>query len=117
MRFSYSTSTSTESYGSSPYPNTTLVEKFNVFESVRYGVRTDLLFDDTTQNVYSVPEEKQLFKNFLGPAVKEVLAVRECPIKRFTLCVTSDAEMEKCVKMKVRCIVLSFLYNSAIFKI
>lgn len=102
MGFSYSTSTSTESYGTTPQSNVSLVEKFNVFESVRYGVRTDLLFDDTTQNIYSVPEDKQLFKNFLGPAVKEVLAVRECPVKRFTLCVTSDAEMEKCNEMKVR---------------
>lgn len=30
-----------------------------------------------------------------------VLGVRYCPVTRMTLCVTSDPEMEKCVKMKV----------------
>lgn len=30
-----------------------------------------------------------------------VLGVRYCPATRMTLCVTSDPEMEKCIKMKV----------------
>lgn len=30
-----------------------------------------------------------------------VLGVRYCPATRMTLCVTSDPEMDKCIKMKV----------------
>lgn len=29
------------------------------------------------------------------------MEIRECPVGRMTLCVTSDAEMDKCVKMRV----------------
>jgi len=35
-----------------------------------------------------------------------VLGVRYCPATRMTLCVTSDPEMDKCVKMKVNIIKL-----------
>lgn len=30
-----------------------------------------------------------------------VMGIRYCPATRMTLCVTSEPEMEKCVKMKV----------------
>lgn len=30
------------------------------------------------------------------------MGVRDCPVNRMTLCVTSDAEKNKCVKMRVR---------------
>lgn len=33
--------------------------------------------------------------------------IRECPVGRMTLCVTSDVEMEKCVKMKVSTFLLT----------
>lgn len=30
-----------------------------------------------------------------------VQTIRDCPVKRATLCVTSDPEMDKCIKMRV----------------
>jgi len=30
-----------------------------------------------------------------------ILGVRYCPVSKMTLCVTSEPEMDKCVKMKV----------------
>lgn len=30
-----------------------------------------------------------------------VLGVRYCPVSKMTLCVTSEPEMDKCIKMKV----------------
>lgn len=53
-----------------------------------------------------------------------VLGVRYCPVAKMTLCVTSEPEMDKCVKMKVnifniymlffyKCVInFSFLYLS-----
>lgn len=29
------------------------------------------------------------------------MGIRSCPVNRMTLCVTSDVELDKCVKMKV----------------
>lgn len=34
-----------------------------------------------------------------------VLGVRYCPATRMTLCVTSEPEMDKCIKMKVNKII------------
>lgn len=39
-----------------------------------------------------------------------VLGVRYCPINRMTLCVTSEPEMDKCIKMKVNIFSKSFLF-------
>lgn len=39
---------------------------------------------------------------FVGDqAQKAVMGIRDCPVKRATLCVTSEAEMDKCIKMRV----------------
>lgn len=27
--------------------------------------------------------------------------IRQCPVNKMTLCITSDPELEKCIKMKV----------------
>lgn len=56
---------------------------------------------DATRNFYLVPEQRQTFSDFLGANYQQVMEIRECPVGRMTLCVTSDAEMEKCVKMRV----------------
>jgi len=39
-----------------------------------------------------------------------VLGVRYCPVSKMTLCVTSEPEMDKCIKMKV-----NYIYILCIF--
>lgn len=46
-------------------------------------------------------EWKQTYTEFLGQSMNVMDGIRECPVKKMTLCVTSEIEMEKCVKMKV----------------
>lgn len=75
-------------------------EKFELFESSRYGTRTNLMFQDSSRSFAPIPEENQNFKGYLGDNLNIIYGVRDCPVKSMTLCVTSDAEMEKCVKMK-----------------
>lgn len=48
-----------------------------------------------------IEEVDQTFKNYLGDHEKIIYDIRQCPINRMSLCVTSDAEYEKCIKMKV----------------
>ncbi|KAL0811384.1 hypothetical protein ABMA28_009793 [Loxostege sticticalis] len=68
---------------------------------------TDLLLQDATINFLVLTEEEQaashiLNNKFVGDqAEKAVLGIRNCPVKRAMLCVTSDAEMDKCIKMRV----------------
>lgn len=80
---------------------TVLYEKFDLFESERYGGRLNLMFQDAARNLVPIKEEDQSFGGYLGPSLVQILEVRHCPVNRMTLCVTSDAEMEKCVKMRV----------------
>lgn len=47
-----------------------------------------------------IEESEQTFKSFLGEHEKIIYDIRQCPVNRMTLCVTSDAEYEKCVKMR-----------------
>ncbi|KAG6461060.1 hypothetical protein O3G_MSEX012404 [Manduca sexta] len=68
---------------------------------------TDLLLQDATINFRILKEEEQTAKNILNnpyvgdQAEKAVLGIRVCPVARAVLCVTSDAELDKCVKMRV----------------
>lgn len=80
---------------------TKLYEKFELFESERYGGRLNLMFQDAARNLVPIKENDQSFEKYLGPSLHEILEVRRCPVNRMTLCVTSDPEMEKCVKMRV----------------
>jgi melanoma-associated antigen p97 len=48
-----------------------------------------------------IEEVDQTFKGYLGEHEKVIYDIRQCPISRMSLCVTSDAEYDKCVKMKV----------------
>ena len=59
----------------------------------------------------SLPERNQTYSAYLGKTLDSVLAVRHCPVDRMTLCVTSDPEMEKCVKMKVNMDKSRFIVN------
>lgn len=77
-------------------------EKFEIFESERYGGRLNLMFQDAARNLVPIKEDDQSFAGYLGGALQQILEVRQCPVGRMTLCVTSDAEMDKCIKMRVR---------------
>lgn len=82
--------------------DTVLYEKFDLFESARYGGRLNLLVQDSARNLVPIKEVDQSFSGYLGQSLAQIFEVRQCPVNRMTLCVTSDAEMEKCVKMKVK---------------
>lgn len=77
-------------------------EKFEIFESERYGGRLNLMFQDAARNLVPIKEDDQSFGGYLGSSLQQILEVRQCPVGRMTLCVTSDAEMDKCIKMRVR---------------
>ncbi|KAG8237824.1 hypothetical protein J437_LFUL002433 [Ladona fulva] len=47
-----------------------------------------------------MPESQQTYKGYLKDKLQLILGVYDCPVGRMTLCVTSDPELEKCVKMK-----------------
>lgn len=84
-------------------PNSTQTyEKFDLFESERYGARLNLMFQDAARNLVPIVEDDQSFGGYLGQIpLQQILEVRQCPVNRMMLCVTSDAEMEKCIKMRV----------------
>lgn len=79
---------------------TQFYEKFDLFESRRYGNLLNLMFQDTARYLATIEENNQNFQNYLGTALDQIYGVRACPVGRMTLCVTSDAEYEKCIKMK-----------------
>lgn len=78
-----------------------LYEKFDLFESDRYGGRLNLLVQDSATNLVPIKENDQSFAGYLGQSLAQIFEVRQCPVNRMTLCVTSDPEHEKCVKMRV----------------
>lgn len=80
---------------------TQLYEKFDLFDSKRYGARLNLMFQDSARNLVPIKEEDQSFAGYLGQSLGLILEIRQCPVGRMTLCVTSEAELEKCVKMRV----------------
>ncbi|KAK4875334.1 hypothetical protein RN001_011756 [Aquatica leii] len=86
-----------------PYnrPNISYYETFNIFESTpKYGSHANLLFEDTTRNFAALSDNQQTFSGFLGDSLEIIMGIRQCPVDHMTLCVTSDPELEKCVKMR-----------------
>uniref|UniRef100_A0A1Q3FHF5 Putative lactotransferrin n=1 Tax=Culex tarsalis TaxID=7177 RepID=A0A1Q3FHF5_CULTA len=79
---------------------TQFYEKFDLFESRRYGKRLNLMFQDAARYLAPIEENNQNFQNYLGPALELIYGVRACPVSRMSLCVTSEPEMEKCIKMR-----------------
>ncbi|XP_067646207.1 transferrin 2 [Eurosta solidaginis] len=77
-----------------------LYEKFRLFESQRYG-KANLLFQDSTHSLTAIPEDDQSFSKYLQNTMEYIYGIRECPVPSMTLCVTSDQELEKCIKMRV----------------
>ncbi|XP_017128636.1 melanotransferrin [Drosophila elegans] len=76
-----------------------LYEKFRIFESKRYG-KPNLLFQDSSRALTVIPEDDQSFTKYLGPAINFIYGIRECPVPAMTLCVTSENELEKCIRMR-----------------
>lgn len=121
-RWSGRTSTTTDRYGNrnrlefssteSPLNDSQPFENFELFESHRYGSRLNLMFQDATYGFKEIEETEQTFKSFLGEHEKIIYDIRQCPVNRMTLCVTSDAEYEKCVKMRVSYIFFLFFFSS-----
>lgn len=89
--------------------NTTFYEHFNIFESVpKYGINHNLLFSDVAKGLMSLTENQQTYSGYLGSSLDTILGVRKCPVNRMTLCVTSEMEHEKCIKMRVCILNLHF---------
>ncbi|XP_044266677.1 melanotransferrin [Tribolium madens] len=81
--------------------NNTFYEVFNLFESSpRYGIHSNLLFQDMTRDIAPLNENLQTYSNFLGSSMNIIMGVRVCQVNRMTLCVTSDVERNKCIKMR-----------------
>ncbi|XP_055912472.1 melanotransferrin [Eupeodes corollae] len=76
-----------------------LIESFKIFESKKHG-KANLLFQDVTRSLVAVKENEQSFSKYLSGVMHYIYGIRECPIGRMTLCVTSDPELEKCLKMR-----------------
>ncbi|XP_055603385.1 melanotransferrin [Uranotaenia lowii] len=100
------TSTTTDRYGFNRDLNdiqnndTQFYEQFDLFESRRYGKQLNLMFQDTARYLAPIEENNQNFQSYLGGALKQIYDVRACPVNRMMLCVTSEPEMEKCIKMR-----------------
>lgn len=76
-------------------------ERFDLFASApRYGIHHNLLLNDNVEDLLILDESHQNYEVYLGPALKQILGVRQCPVNRMTLCVTSKPEMDKCIKMR-----------------
>lgn len=82
---------------------------FRLFESApRYGMLRNLMFADSTKSFTEILPTEMSYKSFLGRSYGGSLShpfaaingVRKCPVGQMTLCVTSEAEMVKCVRMR-----------------
>ena len=78
------------------------IEIFDLFESApRYGIHHNLMFSDSARDFVQLSEKLQTYGGYLDRSLDPILEVRRCTVNRMTLCVTSDPEMEKCIKMKI----------------
>ena len=84
-------------------------EEFKLFESApKYGVLRNLLFDDSTRRFATFGQDDMSYKSFLSRTYgssdttpfEAINGVRQCPVGLMNLCVTSEAEMKKCVRMR-----------------
>uniref|UniRef100_A0A182WM52 Transferrin-like domain-containing protein n=1 Tax=Anopheles minimus TaxID=112268 RepID=A0A182WM52_9DIPT len=102
----YTTSTTTTTYSPFATPDqymaneTQPYETFDLFESKRYGRRLNLMFQDAARHLAPIDDDKQNYQRYLGKALDQIYDTRSCPVGRMMMCVTSDAEYEKCIKMR-----------------
>ncbi|XP_046689168.1 melanotransferrin-like, partial [Homalodisca vitripennis] len=72
-----------------------------MFESApRYGLKHNLMFQDAAEDLRILDENTQTYSGYLGHNLDIILGIRQCPVNSMTLCVTSDPEQEKCIKMR-----------------
>ncbi|XP_011142165.1 melanotransferrin [Harpegnathos saltator] len=88
-------------YTSTEQPDVQPIEVFNLFESTKYGRYHNLIFSDSALNFEQMSEKDQTYTSYLGRSLDHILGVRRCSVNRMTMCVTSDPEMDKCIKMKI----------------
>lgn len=50
---------------------------------------------------FGLDDTQQTYTSYLGESLNSIMYVRQCTVDKMSLCVTSDPEMEKCIKMKV----------------
>lgn len=68
----------------------------------------NLLISDTTRSFGTINPNDMSYKSFLGrlygsslsTPMKAIQGVRKCPVGDMKLCVTSDPELTKCVRMR-----------------
>ena len=60
-----------------------------------------VFLQDTARNFISIKEKDQTYVKYLGRSLNSIMAVRRCTVNSMTMCVTSEPELEKCVKMRV----------------
>ncbi|XP_017883178.1 melanotransferrin [Ceratina calcarata] len=78
------------------------IETFDLFESApRYGMHRNLMFSDSARDFVQLLEKDQIYTAYLGRSLDPIMEIRRCPVSKMTLCITSDPEMEKCIKMKI----------------
>ncbi|XP_049863001.1 melanotransferrin [Schistocerca gregaria] len=80
------------------------IEAFQLFFSPgnESFVSHNLLFQDETENLFDIKESSQTYKGYLSDlSMNMILGVRKCPVAQMRLCVTSEAELDKCVKMRI----------------
>ncbi|XP_016660805.1 melanotransferrin-like [Acyrthosiphon pisum] len=80
--------------------NNNITKSFDLFDSSVYDNHHNLLLQDSTRGLRLFEETQQTYKSYLGKAMDIVLGLRYCPVSKMTLCVTSEPEMDKCIKMK-----------------
>lgn len=85
------------------------VPPFRLFESApHYGSLNNLMFSDASVGLRKITPDDMSYKAYLGhtygPADElpqtAIDGVRQCRVGQMTLCVTSDAELAKCVLMR-----------------
>lgn len=82
-----------------------------VFKNFKWNF---FLFKDSSTDLRSLEEQRQTYSGFLQDSLQIILGIRDCPVDRMTLCVTSEPEMEKCVKMKVRAKPIKKFHDSSV---
>ncbi|CAG0881773.1 unnamed protein product [Darwinula stevensoni] len=73
---------------------------FDLFSSAyRYNKKHNLLFEDKTRKFLRIPVPQQSYKDYLKDSLDHILRVRHCPVPSMRLCVVSDHELSKCIRM------------------
>ncbi|CAI6351931.1 unnamed protein product [Macrosiphum euphorbiae] len=81
--------------------NNNITNSFDLFDSSAYDNHHNLLLQDSTRGLRPINGTQQTYTSYLGEAMNIIHGLRYCPVSKMTLCVTSEPEMDKCIKMKL----------------